>query len=157
MVNVNLHSQKPLTRMEMGLVTSMLVTMINNPDHYENKEPIISNGLTVTKKELDGNGHEVASDTKQISREEFVAAVTKAMNSTIEITIHTDTGEEKRSVPLMPVTLVDMPILKTASITLDEVPDFVPQYKNGSLGFTFSGELLDFILQDIDESQEEED
>lgn len=155
MVHVNIHSQEALSQMEMSLLAHMMCIMCTNPEFADEKQPLISDGLTLTRHALDEEGNETGTETKTITREAFVKAVNKGMNSVLQLSIQTPDGEKMITKPFFPVTLVDMPVVNKAAITLDYVPDFLPKFnEEGKLGFMFRGELMEFAQMDIDESAE---
>ncbi|MBQ8806417.1 MAG: hypothetical protein IJZ68_08190 [Bacteroidaceae bacterium] len=151
MVHVNIHSKEALSQKEMSLLAHVMFIMCTNPEFAEDKQPIMSDGLTLTRHALDDEGNETGTEVETISREEFVKAVNKGMNSVIQLTVQTADGDKTISRPFFPVTLIDIPMAKKASITLDYVPDFLPKFNDGKLGFMFRGELMEFAQQDIDE------
>ena len=156
MVHVNIHSKEALTQKEMSLLAHVMFIMCTNPEFAEEKQLIMNDGLTLTRHALDEGGNETGTEVEHISREEFVKAVNKGMNSVIQLTVETADGAKTINKPFFPVTLIDMPAFKKAGITLDYVPDFLPKFNDGKLGFMFRGELMEFAQQDIDESADED-
>lgn len=155
MVHVNIHSQEALSHMEMNLLAHVLFMMCTNREFTEEKQPLVNDGLHLTRHVIDADGNETASETTSISRDDFVKAVNKGMNSVLQLSIETPEGTKMISKPFFPVTLIDMPMMKKAAITLDYVPDFLPRFnEEGQLGFMFRGELMEFAQQDVDEIAE---
>ena len=152
MVHVNIHSKEALSQREMSLLTHIMFTMCTNEEFTEEKGMIMNDGLTLTRHTLDNEGNETGVESEAVSREDFVRAVHKGMNSVLELTVQTKDGCKKLSRPFFPVTLIDIPIMKRAGISLDYVPDFLPQFNEGKLGFMFRGELMEFAQQDVDEA-----
>lgn len=152
MVHVNIHSQEALSQREMSLLAHIMFIMCTNAEFAEEKDMIMNDGLTLTRHTFDEAGNETGVERENISREDFVCAVNKGMNSTLELTIQTEDGPKTMRRPFFPVTLVDMPIVKKAGITLDYVPEFLPQFNDGKLGFMFRGDLMEFAQQDVDET-----
>lgn len=151
MVHVNVNSVEAMTQMEMSLAANLLYILCTNEELRTGQTSITSDDLTMTRHIVAEDGSDEPVETIKISRETFVSAVQKGMNSTLDIRINTYKGEEYKSLPFMPVTLVDMPILNKAMVSLDAIPDFLPKFQNGKLGFLFRNELLDFVQRDIDE------
>ena len=154
MVHVNIHSKEAMSQKEMSLLANVLHIMCTNEEFAEEKNPIMNDGLTLTRHVIDEDGNETATESVGVSREEFVKAVNKGMNSVIQLTVETAEGPKTIEKPFLPVTLIDMPILKKAGITLDYVPDFLPQFNEGKLGFMFRGEMMEFAQQDLDEAKD---
>lgn len=155
MVRVNIHSQETLSQKEVSLLVHMMFIMCTNPEFAEERQPITNDGLTLTRHILDDDGNETETQEESVSREEFVRTVNKGMNSVVQLTVHTPDGDKTVSRPFFPVTLIDIPVAKKASITLNYVPDFLPKFDDGKLGFMFRGELMEFAKQDIDETDDE--
>jgi hypothetical protein len=155
MVRVNIHSQETLSQKEVSLLVHMMFIMCTNPEFAEERQPITNDGLTLTRHILDDDGNETETQEESVSREEFVRTVNKGMNSVVQLTVQTPDGDKTVSRPFFPVTLIDIPAAKKASITLDYVPDFLPKFDDGKLGFMFRGELMEFAKQDIDETDDE--
>lgn len=153
MVHVNIHSKESLSQREMSLLAHMMFIMCTNEEFAEEKHLMMNDGLTLTRRTFDADGNETGVEREDISRADFVRAVDKGMNSTLELTIQTKDGDKTIRRPFFPVTLVDLPIIQKAGITLDYVPEFLPQFNNGILGFIFRGELLNFAQQDVDEAE----
>ncbi len=156
MVHVNIHSKEAMSQKEMSLIAHVLFIMCTNPEFAEEKQPVMNEGLTLTRHTLDEDGNETGSETHCISRDEFVKAVNKGMNSVLQLTVETPDGKKTIERPFLPVTLIDMPAFKKAGITLDYVPDFLPKFNDGKLGFMFRGELMEFAQQDIDEVEDDD-
>lgn len=155
MVRVNIHSQETLSQKEVSLLVHMMFIMCTNPEFAEEQQPITNDGLTLTRHILDDDGNETETQKEPVSREEFVRTVNKGMNSVVQLTVQTPDGDKTVSRPFFPVTLIDIPVAKKASITLDYVPDFLPKFEDGKLGFMLRGELMEFAQQDIDETDDE--
>lgn len=155
MVRVNIHSQETLSQKEVSLLVHMMFIMCTNPEFAEERQPITNDGLTLTRHILDDDGNETETQEESVSREEFVRTVNKGMNSVVQLTVQTPDGDKTVSRPFFPVTLIDIPVAKKASITLNYVPDFLPKFDDGKLGFMFRGELMEFAKQDIDETDDE--
>lgn len=151
MVHVNVNSVEAMTQMEMSLVANLLYILCTNEELSEGRAAIANNEMTMTRHVIKDDGSDEVVETVPISREIFVSAVQKGLNSTLDVRINTSSGEKHISRPFMPVTLIDMPILNKAMISLDIVPDFLPKFQDGKLGFVFRNELLNFVQQDIDE------
>lgn len=154
MVSVNVHSQEAMNKGEMNLAATILGMMSTNEVFFEEKEALMSDGLTIHYQRIGEDG-EIEEKQESCSREYFVAAVTKAMHSTLTMTIDTPAGKKSITRQFMPVTLIDVPMLKKAMVVLDELPDFLPKYEDGKLSFMFTGELYDFAMQDQDEPRED--
>ena len=155
MVHVNIHSKEAMSQKEMSLLAHMMFIMCTNAEFAEEKNPIMNDGLTLTRHVVNDDGEETAVESEGVTREEFVKAVNKGMNSIIQLTVETPEGSKTMNKPFFPVTLIDMPIIKKAGVTLDYVPDFLPKFNDGKLGFMFRGEMMEFAQQDIDEANEE--
>lgn len=155
MVRVNIHSQETLSQKEVSLLVHMMFIMCTNPEFAEERQPITNDGLTLTRHILDDDGNETETQEESVSREEFVRTVNKGMHSVVQLTVQTPDGDKTVSRPFFPVTLIDIPVAKKASITLNYVPDFLPKFDDGKLGFMFRGELMEFAKQDIDETDDE--
>lgn len=151
MVHVNVNSVEAMTQMEISLAANLLYILCTNEELRTGQTSITSDDLTMTRHIVAEDGSDEPVETIKISRETFVSAVQKGMNSTLDICINTPKGEKHVTRPFMPVTLIDMPMLNKAMVSLDKVPDFLPKFHDGRLGFLFRNELLEFVQQDIDE------
>jgi hypothetical protein len=138
------------------MLTHMMFIMCTNEEFTEFHGVLVNDGITLTRHILDAEGNETDVVHENVSREEFVNTVNKGINSLLELTIKTPNGNQTISRPFFPVTLIDVPMVQKAGITLDCVPDFLPQFNEGKLGFILRGELMDFAQQDIDEGNQED-
>lgn len=150
---VHIHVTKPaeLTLQELSLCGAILSAIRANPIISEEGIPIANSQLSVHLRRKSDNKD---MGTRHISRQEFVTAIHKALNASIKFTIDTDEGEQSKTIPLLPVALIDIPVLQDAYVVpVGDIDIQLDVSCEGQYDIDVHGALRDFVMQDIDEQR----
>lgn len=154
MVNVDIIGKAPILPMEYPFLVNVLQTMTSHAEFCVEQQPLLCSGLRVSRSRINENGEVEETESMPFPRERFVSIVTRAMETKLQVSIAAADGERiVREVPLFPVMLIDIPIIDDAAIVLTDIPDFEIKCDGANLGFAFTGELYEFVQQDVDEQE----
>jgi hypothetical protein len=158
MVNVDIKSTRPILPMEFPFIAHVLQVMSYTPEFAEEQQPFLCSGLRVSRSRTNENGEIEETEQMPFDYDRFVTIVKKAMETQIIISVLSENGNRiVREVPMFPVMLIDIPLVKDAGIVLTQVPEFEMKCEGPNIGFAFRGSLLEFVQSDVDEQADSED
>lgn len=157
MVQINIKSREQFTGEEINFLLQIANLMYTHPSFLYPSTLLYNNELVQITEISDKDTKEIKKNIVRISYDFFKQAVIKGMNTELQIKIHTTDGEKEMTTPFLPVTLVEMPCVNSAAISLNYVPEFLPEIsKTGHINVTLKGKLLDFTQKDIDEEKDDD-
>lgn len=152
MVDITIASNGKFEHDEHFILAQLLRYMCTSPEcHPDNPSQIsiLNRDVTCTIKSVNEDG-EVSTHMIPMSRDAFVELIHKAQNAEFRLTVDTADGKKTITQPYFPVTLMDIPAIKCACITLDAMPDFFPVLHDQNIHYKLAGEMAVLAEQNID-------
>jgi hypothetical protein len=154
MVEISIQGMRRVYPNEWRLITYVLKLIRTHPAFVNKRTTVLASELIMEVTTMDEGVENSTQQTVPYTR--FVSVMEKAMQTSAVIAITLPDGSrQERVVPIMPATLVYIPLLKDAALDFTNIPEHDINYDNEKLSLGLFGSLLDFVKQDVDEQAKE--